>query len=31
MNKVGEYYIPIIVRVLYFSIIFNEKSVHYTQ
>ncbi len=30
-NKVGECYLPSIVRMQYFSIIFNEKSVHYTQ
>ncbi len=31
MNKVGECYIPSIVHMQYFSIIFNEKSAHYTQ
>ena len=31
MNKVGECYLPSIVQRQYFSIIFNEKSVHYTQ
>ncbi len=31
MNKVGECYLPSIVRMQYFSIIFNEKSAHYTQ
>jgi hypothetical protein len=31
INKVGEYYLPSIVRNQYFSIIFNEKSLHYTR
>jgi hypothetical protein len=31
MSKVGERYLPSIVRRKYCSIIFNEKSVHYTQ
>jgi hypothetical protein len=31
MNKVGEYYLPSIVRRQYFTIILNEKSAHYTQ
>ncbi len=30
MNKVGKCYLPSIVRRQYFSIIFNEKSVHNT-
>jgi hypothetical protein len=30
MVKVGECYLPSIVRRQYFSIIFCEKSVHYT-
>ncbi len=29
MNMVGECYLPSRVRTQYFSIIFNEKSVHY--
>ena len=31
MNKVDEFYLPNIVRMKYFSIIFNEKSVHSTR
>jgi hypothetical protein len=31
MNKVGECYLTSIVRRQYFSIIFNEKSAHYTR
>jgi hypothetical protein len=30
MNKVGGCYLPSIARRQYFSIIFNEKSTHYT-
>jgi hypothetical protein len=31
MKKVGECYLLSAVRMQYFSIIFNEKSVHNTQ
>jgi hypothetical protein len=31
MNKVGECYLPSILRRQYFSIIFNDKSANYTQ
>jgi NAD binding domain of 6-phosphogluconate dehydrogenase len=31
MNKIGKCYLPSIVHRHYFSIIFNEKSAHYTQ
>ena len=31
MNKVGECYLPSIVRRQYFSIIFNEKSADYSR
>jgi hypothetical protein len=31
MIKVGECYLPSIVRMKYFSIIFNEKSAHSTR
>jgi hypothetical protein len=31
MNKVSECYLPSIMGMRYFSNIFNEKSVHFTQ